>query len=241
MISHGILNRLSWSKMVNAMADPPFEVYALLWLTRGCESKVRNVLKSIGIPNHAIQRGLHLTVYHAHRPLPGLRLFRRHVKISADVAETRFMVLAPGGENPRPEHDPAHRSVGIRLTKRNAAIGDIQELRESLYRLETPEVVGNRKRTTAWRNAFGARHYQPHIKLLKPGNGLEKDLTVIGKSFRSSLRRLEFGKYEVKIRSPAGVDPLRGKVRETTLALLVLAVGQVSGVCQIVAGVSLMV
>jgi hypothetical protein len=111
------------------------------------------------------------------------------------------MVLAPGGENPRPELNPARRSVGIRLTKRNSAIAQIQEMRRSIYELETPRVVGTRKRTTAWTNCFGARHYQPHITLLRPGSEIERDLRPLGESFRSAFNEISFGKYEIKVRS----------------------------------------
>ena len=44
---------------------------------------------------------------------------------------------------------------------------------------ETTEVTKNRKATTDWTNAFGARHYQPHIKLLQPGSGVDRDLARI--------------------------------------------------------------
>ena len=178
------------------------EVYALLWLTRECEARLTEFLRSDGISPNAVQRGMHLTVYYGRRHLPGLSPVQQRVMISADVSETRFMVFAPGGENPQPKYDPSRLSVGIRLTKRNSAIDDIQALRETVYRFETPDVIGRRKRTTAWTNCFGARHYQPHIKLLRPGNGLQRDLTTIGKSFRASLNTIDFGKYEVLIRCP---------------------------------------
>ena len=177
-----------------------YEVNALLWVTRECENSIRNLLHhEFGVPEGAIQRGLHLTVYHGRRYLPGLVLGDQAVHLGADVLETRFMVLAPGGENPRPELEPNQRSVGIRLTKRNQAIEKIQQLRKRIYRLETPEVVGTRKRTTDWNNCCGARHYQPHITLLRPGSGIERDLTILGKLFRSKIKRINFDRFEVKL------------------------------------------
>ena len=179
-----------------------YEVYALLWVAQECENSIRNLLlHKFGIPAGAIQRGLHLTVYHGRRPLPGLVPGSQSVHFGADVRETRFMVLAPGGENPRPALEPSQRSVGIRLTKRNRAIDEIQRLRASIYRLETPEVVGTRKRTTSWTNCFGARRYQPHIKLLRPGSEIERDLTILGTAFRSEIERINFDRFEVKCRS----------------------------------------
>ena len=122
------------------------------------------------------------------------------VKIFADASETRFMVLAPGGENPRPNLEPSRRSVGIRLTKRNTAIRQVLEWRRSIYQLEPARWPGNRKSTTDWSNAFGARHYQPHIKILRPGSGIDRDLTEIGEFFRSSISRIEFGKFQIMVR-----------------------------------------
>ena len=82
-------------------------VYALLWLTKRSEARIAEFLRANGVRSGAIQKRMHLTVYHARGSLPGVRLGRRPVAISADVAETRFMVMAPGGENPRDDHDPA--------------------------------------------------------------------------------------------------------------------------------------
>ena len=181
---------------------PRFEVYGLLWVTRKCEAKISSLLMDeFDIPKDTIQRGMHLTAYYARRPLPELILGSWPVNFSADAKETRFMVLAPGGENPRPDLIPSHRSVGIRLTWRNQAIREMLKYRRELYQKETESVVRNRKPTTDWANAFGARHYQPHIKLLKPGSGIDHDLTKIGETFRSSIPQIDFGKFEVQIKA----------------------------------------
>ena len=176
------------------------EVYALLWLTRDSESRLTDFLLTNGLMRSAIQRGMHLTVYHAQRPLPGLRLGRRNVDIAADIAETRLMVMAPGGETPRPDLDPRRQSIGLRLTKRNAAIDHIQVLRSDLSRLETPEILGARKPTTAWKSAFGSRRYQPHVTLAGPQSGAPYDLTVVGNALRSSIATIRFGSFEVRYR-----------------------------------------
>ena len=120
------------------------------------------------------------------------------VNIIADTIETRFMVFVPGGENPRYNIEPSERSVGIRFTRRNCAIDKIQSLRADIYRLETENVIGRRKPTSAWRNCFGARNYQPHIKLLWPNNKIDRDLTKLGTVFRSNLDHILFDRFEVK-------------------------------------------
>ena len=181
----------------NRQINITHEVYALLWVTKSCEFKIFDFMRSVGVPAECIQRGMHLTVYHARRHLPGLpvKLRSRYVAIGADTIETRFMVLAPGGENPRPDLLPARRSVGIRLTKRNCAKDQILALRREMCAFETPAVIGTRTPSTDWTNCFGARHYQPHVKLLRPGSGINRDLTKMGELFRSQLRSIEFGKF----------------------------------------------
>lgn len=175
-------------------------VYALLWLTRESELQIADFLLSQGIDATSIPRGMHLTVYHARCFLPGLRLGRRRVAIMADVVETRLMVMAPGGERPRADIDPRRQSIGIRLTKRNQAIEEIQALRQQIYCLETPEVLGRRKPTTAWTNAFGARGYQPHIKITGPCSGVSHDLSLIGEALRATLQTIKFDAFEVRYR-----------------------------------------
>ena len=176
-----------------------YEIYALLWVSRRSTNIIRDLLScECKIPVKAIERKLHLTVYHGRRKLPGLTSYSRAVSIVADSLETRFMVFAPGGENPRPGLEPSRRSVGIRLTRRNQAIEGIQNLRTDISRFETKDVIGSRKPTSAWTNCFGARHYQPHIKLLHPGSKIDYNLTKLGEIFRSEINEIEFDRFQVR-------------------------------------------
>ena len=44
----------------------PYRIFGLLWVTRRCEAQISSLLSGeCGIPEEAIQRGLHLTVYEA--------------------------------------------------------------------------------------------------------------------------------------------------------------------------------
>ena len=177
------------------------EVYALLWVTRACEREITDFLiDECGFAPFSVQKGLHLTVYYARRRLDDLVPYSQSAGILSDTAETRFMVLAPGGENPRQNLEPSRRSVGIRLTRRNSAMPGILCLREEMYSFETRQVLGSRAPSSGKRNAFGARHFQPHIKLLRPGSGVDRDLTELGERFRTSLDRIEFDKFEVRSR-----------------------------------------
>lgn len=141
-----------------------------------------------------------MATYHGRRRLPGLREMSAPAEVAVDPAETRFMVLAPGGENPRDELEPGQLSVGIRLTRRNSAIAAIQKPRKSVYRFETPAAIGSRKRTTAWTNAFGSRRYQPRIRLLKPWSKIQRDLTPIGQAVRSAIGRIDLDVFCIESR-----------------------------------------
>lgn len=178
-----------------------YEVNAMLRVSSSCEESIRAFfVERFSVRPNRVQLNLHLTVYHGRRPLPGLREIAVPVDITIDADETRFMVLAPGGENPRPELDPRALSVGIRVTRRNRAIPEIQRLRRNVYRFETSEIVGRRMATTAWTNCFGSKHYQPHIQLLRPWSKIPRDLTEIGKSFRSEILEIDFDTFELESR-----------------------------------------
>lgn len=182
----------------------------MLFVSRRSAAEIAEFFVSKGIPEDSIKPYMHLTVYHARRLLPGLRAGTqtRSVQIEADIEETRFRDFAPGGENPRPSIDPASKPVGVRLTKQNQAIDAIQALRREMCLLETPEVIGNRQRSTAWRSCFGAKTYQPHVVLLRPGSGIDRDLKLLGASFRAQIRTIEFDRYKIITRLPPS-DRLR--------------------------------
>ena len=175
-------------------------VFGILRVSPECTERIHRVLRDdCALPSSKLTDGLHLTVYHARRRLRGLRPSITELSIRADVSETRFMVMAPGGENPRPELNPSRRSIGLRLTRRNTAIPQIQALRAEFIKCETPVVLGRRPPSTASSNAFGARHYQPHITLLRPRPRVQLDLHRIGQIFRKQLQWIDFDQLETKI------------------------------------------
>ena len=170
-----------------------YKFFILLYLSFGDQKKIQRFLEDeLSVPKHCIERDMHLTIYHSRRPPKDYIRKDFNTSIKMDVKETRCMVLAPGGENPRPNLVPGRRSVGVRLTKRNSAIGQILDIRRDAYKHE--EIFRNRKNSTDWTNAFGSRHFQPHLKLMRPGNGLDFDLTALGERFRQEFLELEFSK-----------------------------------------------
>lgn len=171
---------------------PTFDCFHMLFLSQNSEDRIKNFFfKYTNISEESIVKGMHLTVYHGRRELP-IDEEKTYLSIEADILESRFMVLAPGGENPSKKFKPNDCSVGIRLTKRNIAIPNILKIRRQIYKNEP--IFKKRKNTTDWINAFGSRNYQPHIKLLRPGSNVNDNLTLIGDELRKSIKKIEFTK-----------------------------------------------
>ena len=203
-----------------------YEVNALLRVSLRSEDQIRKFFSEVcGVKKKRLKSRLHLTVYHSRRVIPGLRERARPLQIIADTLETRFMALTPGGENSRDDIDPQTNPLGIRLTKRNTAIREIQTLREQIYRLETKIVRGTRNPTTAWKNSFGSRNYQPHIQLLQPQHKVNATLTEIGTLFRKEIHQIEFDLLQIEARHRVNgkwvvdnsIDPQRTSMQAITL------------------------
>lgn len=176
------------------------EVWAQLFLCEEDRGRIHDFfVTEFGVKPRFVLRNLHITVYHARRPMPGVVSVTEPAALVLPAAETRFMVMAPGGENPRPELDPARRKVGIRVHKQSAALAPILELRERLLRHETERVLGRRPPSTHRSNAFGARHFQPHMAVLRGGSGIDRDLTRLGGPFREQLGDLRFDRFEIEV------------------------------------------
>tara|TARA_B100000686_G_C16205372_1_gene672666 strand:- start:47 stop:637 length:591 start_codon:yes stop_codon:yes gene_type:complete len=188
-------------KSIRLKINPNFEIYALLWLSKQSEEELTYFLNKICKINISkIVKGMHLTLYYGRRPLSvHSKAFKtQFFNIKVNIDETRFMVFKPGGENPKKNIVPSESSVGIRLTKRNKAIKPILELRRQIYKYEQPSLGGQkRNKTSDWINAYGSRHFQPHIKLIKPNNNLDYDLSINGKLLRENLDYISFNKVEV--------------------------------------------
>lgn len=185
---------------VEPIGNFKFEVWAQLLLSdKDCERLREFLVNRFSIKPKHIVRKMHITVYHARRQMIGLQTIVEPVRIVLPGNDTRFMVLAPGGENPRPNLAPAHRKVGIRVQRQSAAMPLILSLRERLLHYETPEVLGARQPSTHRTSAFGARSFQPHMALLRAGSGVHHDLTVLGEPFRKHVGDLIFDRFQIEV------------------------------------------
>lgn len=183
------------------------EVWAQLALCEADSVRVHDFfLTKIGVKRRCLVRAMHITVYYSRRPMPSLEAVTESASVIIPAQDMRFMVMAPGGENPRPEIDPALRKVGVRVHRPSAATPLIRAYRDRLLRHETRGVLGKRAPSTHAANAFGARHFQPHMSVLRAGSGVDRNLKVIGDQFRESLGSLTFDTFLIDIvrKAPGG-------------------------------------
>ncbi len=97
------------------------EVWAQLFLCEEDCARIQDFFVSdFGVKPRCVVRNMHITIYHARRPMPGILSSAEPAHLVLPAGETRFMVMAPGGENPRSELDPGRRKVGIRVHKQSA-------------------------------------------------------------------------------------------------------------------------
>jgi hypothetical protein len=177
------------------------EVWAQLCLcAEDCARVADFFVTEFRIKPNRIIRSMHVTVYHSRRPMQGVSGSSEAVEVTLPASETRFMVLAPGGENPRYYLDPRKLKVGIRIHKRSHAYATILRFRQRLVQYETNRVLGSRDPSTDKKSAFGARYYQPHMAILRrPGAQIDRDLTQIGVPFRAALGDLTFDRFRIDV------------------------------------------
>ncbi len=176
------------------------EIWAQLHLSsQDCIRLRKFLIEDIGVKKKYILRKMHITVYYARRPLIGLKPSTRSTKIIIPASETRFMVMTPGGENPRQEIKASDNLVGIRIHRKCSSREEILKLRNQILMYETKLVLGTRKPSTKIRNAFGSRWFQPHMAMLRSGSNVQEDLTKLGIPFRKKIGDLLYDKFEIKI------------------------------------------
>ena len=170
-------------------------------LSKNSEEEVQNFFrKQFYIDHKFLSQNMHITVYHSRRPMFNLEELTINCNHNTDTKDTRFMVLAPGGENPKPDLIPGERKVGIRFKKGTELRNQINIYREEIIKYEDKYVLGNRKQSNTKRNAFGSRYFQPHMTILQSGSGIITDLTIVGEEFRELIHELNFNKYIIKRR-----------------------------------------
>lgn len=176
-----------------------FEVWAQIKVSAKSTAEIHNFFRQeYRIDPQYLISNLHITIYHSRRPMPDLEEIQKSCSLSIDTMDTRFMVLAPGGENPRSYLIPGKRKVGIRIRKGSELRDKINDFRQTILPYENAKILGRRKASSNSRNAFGARNFQPHIALLSAGSGIITDLTEVGNNFRDSVPEIFFDKFFVQ-------------------------------------------
>ena len=181
------------------------DVWALAYVSQASEQELHNFFIKQGLRRAVLKSNLHVTIYYARRVVPGLSNREERIDIQIDPANLRFMVLTPGGENPRPDADPSVNQIGVRIRRTAPERLEIENLRARFYDYESLQVLGARRPSDRRRNAFGARHFQPHITLLKSGADIDPDLTKLGERFRVSVGAIQLDRLVIKSRGrPTG-------------------------------------
>jgi hypothetical protein len=184
------------------MPRHPNTVWAFLFVSQESEQAIQKFfVREVGIHPRFLKSQLHLSIYHARRFLSGLTEYEESIEIDISPADLRFMAMAPGGENPRPEIEPGRCPIGVRLKRGSAVTASVRSLRSRFYPLETGSVLGIRSPSSHSRSAFGARYFQPHITLIHAGSGINRDLTKIGNGFRLAMDKIRLDRFVVKCRS----------------------------------------
>lgn len=185
---------------MNKLKKHSTEIWAYLVLSDKDTLRLHDFFENIiGIDKKFLVKNMHLTVYHSRREMPKVEPIMQPANITVPVNNLRFMVMAPGGENPRPELEPGKRKIGLRIQKQSPCIEDIRFYRSLLIEHETRGVLGSRNRSSNTHNAFGARHFQPHITILKAGNNIDRDLTKAGNRLREMIDELHFDQFVINI------------------------------------------
>ena len=136
------------------------EVWAQLLLAEADQREIAKFFENeAGVDRRFVARNMHLTVYYARRAMQGVVPKTESARMLLPAAHTRFMVMAPGGDNPRDELVPGRRKVGIRIQRQSPAFDAILGFRERLLEFETKIVLGGRAPSGPKTNAFGARHF----------------------------------------------------------------------------------
>lgn len=169
----------------------------MLFLSKESESLIKQFfISEINIKPEFIVNKMHLTGYYSRR-LMLVDPAKQSVDIKIPINETRVMVMAPDGENPKPNLIPATRKVGIQIRK--IAMNDIYKFREKMLKYESKKVLDNRNPSNKSRNAFGSCHFQTHISLLKPRSMIQSNLRPVGKKMRNELKEIHFDKFVIKV------------------------------------------
>jgi len=175
-------------------------LYAMAFLDTASETLLRDFfIQRCGIPAALVCRDMHVTVYHARRPM-GVGDGTETIRISVPGSELRMMAMAPGGENPRDDIDPRRCSIGLRIRRADGATRALEALRRRFYGLESVRALGTRQRSDRRNSAFGARNYQPHVTVLRPGAITDPDLSKLGEALREHVPAIVFDRFVIRNR-----------------------------------------
>ncbi len=172
----------------------------MIFLSDCSERKLRAFcIEELQIPSRLVRKDLHVTVYHARRPIDGVGDAIEPINISVPVSELRAMAMAPGGENPRADIDPTRTSVGIRIRRQMAP-----RRRSSVCGRGFSRSRQRRCWATGRRARVGPARSAPEATTppdtAQAGAIRDPDLSKFGARLRTSLDNLTFDRLVVRCR-----------------------------------------
>jgi hypothetical protein len=175
-----------------------YEVWCQLYVSKKSTEEIHKFFRDeYNLSPELLIKNLHLTIYHCRRPMPSLEELNESCHLYVDTLDTRFMVLAPGGENSKPSIIPSLHKIGIRIKKASDFRAAIDRYRNSAIKHENHKILKSRLPSTKTKSAFGARSFQPHIAIIKSGNGLNINLLEIGTNFRDFVQEIKFDRFVI--------------------------------------------
>jgi hypothetical protein len=182
------------------MSGSSTEVWAQLILCDKDRARVHEFLSTgFGIIPRSIAHTFHITLYRGRGSTLGQRRRDEAVEIVIAAAQTRFMVLTPGGEEARAGIEPGEKKVGVRIQKSAECYDQLCILRGRFVALEQEYLAAGANRNTVTRNAYGPIEFKPHMLIVREGNGLGRDLRPIGEAFRSQIGDLRFDTLRIDV------------------------------------------
>ena len=114
--------------------------------------------------------------------------------------ETRFMVMSPGGDNPRNKKSVHRSKIGIRFTKRSPLFNELDAIRQHLSFLDNQALPLTSSNTGRNDNAYGVKRFIPHITLINRNNNLPNNLHGLGAKFREDIREITFSDIKIEVK-----------------------------------------
>ena len=183
--------------------------YCSIELSKTSSDQINSFLKKWGVSEKCLFQSHHLTIYEipllkfSEFSLNESKILQIHeVQMNRTYLsdETRFMVMSPGGDNPKNKKSVHRSKIGIRFTKRSALFNELDAIRKHLSFLDNQAIPLTSSKTGRNDNAYGIKRFIPHITLINRNNNLLNNLYDLGAAFREHLPEITFSDIKMEVK-----------------------------------------